>query len=180
MCSGLFHSIMHIIRWPLREKVSAYVIQSRSNAVFKLGCPLGVWKQKVISETQENSSQLLSFSLYFSPPPLLQHCPSTCSSVGSGSFVEKTICDFSYQGQGAWEPAIPELGGKKTQTNKQELCIKSLKTANLNKWSRSHRLLKASDPTTKGISLHSSNSSCSTRWPSSLYNLGFIIFYKAL
>lgn len=79
VCTGLFHSIMHIIRWPLREEISAYVIQLRSKALSKLGWPPRVWKQEIISKAQRKiSSWLLSISLHFSsvfpiPDALSQH-----------------------------------------------------------------------------------------------------------
>lgn len=138
---------MHIIRWPLREEICAYVIQLRSKAVSKLGWPPRVWKQEIIFKAQRkipagfcpSPSTFLLFS------PCLKHCPSTCSSAGSGSFVEKAICDPRYQNHWVWESAIPEPGGKKPkpkqqtkpQSNKRESCIYSLWTAVLCEFSRS-------------------------------------------
>lgn len=100
--------------------------------------PRGVEAGDNFEGAEENSSRLLSVSLHFSSlfPRSCSSCsPSTCGSVGSGSFVEKAICDFSYQSQGVWEPAIPEFGRKKTKNkptttthNKREPCRKSEKT----------------------------------------------------
>lgn len=110
---------------------------------------------------EENSS----WPLFFSLPPLLQHCPSTCSSVGSGSFLEKAICDLSYQSQGVWKPVHQSLGrGNKQQ---KRTLHKSLKPDILHKWPGSHGLLMVSDLATKLTSL--CGSSCSRIYrPSSL------------
>lgn len=173
---------MHIIRWPLREEICAYVIQLRSKAVSKLGWPPRVWKQEIIFKAQRKipAGFCPSPSTFLLLSPCLKHCPSPCSSAGSGSFVEKAICDPRYQNHWVWESAIPEPGGKKTkpkqqtkpQSNKRESCIYSLWPAVLREFSRSpggSGPLGPSDPATKGTSEHGSNPGCpKVPWPSSL------------
>lgn len=169
MGRGLFHSIKHVIRWPLREEIRAYVIPLRSQAVFKLGWPPGVWKQEIISKAQRKipAGFCLSPSTFLlsSPAPAALAAPALAALLALEALWKRQSVISATRARECGSQPSQSLGGKKPKTNQPPLHTTkgnlAEKVRKLNKWARSRRVLRASDPATKKTSLRGSNSGCS-------------------
>lgn len=121
MCRGLFHRIKHIIRWPLREEISAYVIQLRSKAVFKLGWPPGLWKQEIILKAQRKipAGFCLSPSTFLlsSPAPAALAAPALAALLALEALWKRQSVISATRARECGSQPSQSLGGKKKTTH---------------------------------------------------------------